>query len=220
MAWFSRERRYDRARIMSAAAKARRRRKHQKALLLYRQVLAKEPDNPDLHRKVAPLLATTRQEAQAWTAYRSAAEGLVRQGFVEQAIGVFREATGYLPRRVEVWLSLAELEVKRNRPADAHKALLDGRRHFRGRKRRSEAIQLLARARRLDPRHFETSFELAGLLARSGARVRAQRMLDELASWVQGSKLRRVRGRQFGLAPSPATGWRWMRAALGLRQPL
>jgi tetratricopeptide (TPR) repeat protein len=217
MAWFRREKRYDRARIMAAAAKARRRRKHQKALLLYRQVLEREPDNPDLHRKVAPLLAATRQESQAWTAYRTAAERLVRQGFVEQAIGVFREATGYLPRRVEVWISLAELEVGRNRPLDAHKALLDARHHFRGRKQRADAIQLLMRARKLDPRHFDTSFELAGLLARSGARVRAQRLLDELASWVQGRKLRRVRGRQFGLAPSPASGWRWMRAALGLR---
>jgi tetratricopeptide (TPR) repeat protein len=217
MGWFTREKRYDRARIMSAAAKARRRRKHQKALMLYRQVLEKEPDNPDLHRKVAPLLAATRQEAKAWTAYRSAAEGLVRQGFVEQAIGVFREATGYLPRRVEVWLSLAELELKRNRPLDAHKALLDGRRHFRSRKHRSEAIQLLVRARKLDPRHFETNFDLAGLLARGGARVRAQRLLDELAMWAHGGKLRRVRGRQFGLAPSPTAGWRWMRAAFGLR---
>lgn len=199
---------------MSAAAGARRRRKHQKALELYQRVLAKEPDNPDLHRKVAPLLAATKQEAQAWAAYRRAVDGLVQQGFLEQAIGVFREATGYLPRHVEVWSGLAELELKRQRSADAHKALLEGRRHFRSRKHRAEAIALLTRARKIDPRHFETSFDLAGLLGRSGASRRAQRLLDELASWTQGPKLRRVRARQFGLSPSPAAGWRWMRAAL------
>lgn len=217
MAWFSRDKRYDRASIMAAAAKARQRRKHQKALDLYQEVLAKEPDNPDLHRKVAPLLVSTRKEKDAWAAYRRAAEGFERQGFVEQAIGVFREATGRLPRQVEVWSSLAELELKRSRPADAHKALLEGRRHFRSRKHRAEAIQLLTRARKLEPRHFETSFDLAGLLARAGGRARARRMLDELASWAQGRKLRRVRARQFNLAPSPASGWRWMRAAFGLR---
>ena len=180
-------------------------------------MLAKEPDNPDLHRKIAPLLVSTRQEKDAWAAYRRAAEGLERLGLVELAIGVFGEATGRLPRQVQVWSALAELELKRSRPADAHKALLEGRSHFRSRKQRSEAIQLLTRARKLEPRHFETCFDLAGLLARAGGRDRARRMLDELASWVQGRKLRRVRAKQFAISPSPANGWRWMRATFGRR---
>jgi len=216
MAWFTREKAYDRARIMAAAAKARRRRKHQKALELYREVLQKEPENPELHRKVAPLLVATRKEAEAWASYRSAAEGFARQGFVEQAIGVFREATDQLPRQVEAWSGLAGLELERRRPADAHKALLQGRSHFRSRKQRSDAIRLLLQARKLEPGHFETSFDLAGLLARSGARARARRLLDELASWATGANLRRVRARQFGIAPTPATGWRWLRAAFGM----
>ena len=35
-----------------------------------------------------------------------------------ESLGVFREATGRLPRQVQVWSSLAELELKRSRPAD------------------------------------------------------------------------------------------------------
>ncbi len=217
MGWLTRERKYDRNRILRSAAQARQKRKPLKAIELYQQVLAKEPDNVELHRKVAPLLAETKQEQEAWSSYRKAAEGLVRQGFLEQAIGMFREASGYLPCTVDVWNTLADLELERSRPVDAHKALLEGRSHFRARKHRSEAILLLQRARKLEPRHFETNYDLAGLLARSGARARAQRLLEELSTWVGGRQLRRVRRRQFGISPSPAAAWRWLRAVFGRR---
>jgi tetratricopeptide (TPR) repeat protein len=217
MGWLRREKTYDRSRILSDAAKARRRRKPHKAIELYQKVLSREPENPDLHRKIAPLLAETKQQAAAWEAYRKAAEGLVRKGFVEQAIGMFREAAGYLPRHAAVWNTLADLEMERRRPLDAHKALLEGRRHLRSRSQRADAIQLLIRARKIAPRHFDTSFDLAGLLARSGARNRAQRLLEELSEWVGGRQLQRVRRRQFGISPTPAAFWRWLRALFGLR---
>ncbi len=217
MGWLRREKQYDRNRILRAAALARHKRKSHKAIELYQQVLAKEPDNVELHRKIAPLLAETRQSSEALTSYRKAAEGLVKQGFLEQAIGMFREASGYMPCTVDVWNTLADLEIQRQRPVDAHKALLEGRRHLRARKHRTEAILLLQRARKLEPRHFETNFDLAGLLARTGARPRAQRMLDELSTWVAGRQLRRVRRRQFGISPTPIAAWRWIRALFGLR---
>ena len=86
--------------------------------------------------------------------------------------------------RLDAWLLLASL-------------LVEGRRHFRSRRQRAEAVLLLSRAREIDPRNFETSFELAGLLARTGARRRAQRMLQELSTWTSGRQLRRVRRRQL-----------------------
>ena len=217
MGWLSREKTYDRNRILRAAAQARHKRKSHKAIELYQQVLAKEPDNAELHRKIAPLLAETRQQSEAWTSYRKAADGLVKQGFIEQAIGMFREASGYLPCTVDVWNTLADLELERKRPVDAHRALIEGRSHFRARKHRAEAILLLQRARKLEPRHFETTFDLAGLLARSGARPRAHRLLEELSSWAGGRQLRRVRRRQFGISPTPASAWRWLRSLFGMR---
>lgn len=217
MGWFGREKTYDRTRILHQAALARKKRKPQKAVELYQQVLAKEPQNPELHRKVAPLLAETRQETEAWASYRKAADVLLKQGFLEQAIGMFREAAGCMPCAVDVWNALADLELARSRPVDAHQALLEGRRNFRSRRQRSEAILLLSRARRIEPRDFETSFDLAGLLARSGARIRAQRMLEELSTFCAGRQLRRVRRRQLGISPSPGSAWRWLRAHFGHR---
>jgi tetratricopeptide (TPR) repeat protein len=212
MAWFARKKHYDRSRIVTAAAHARKRRKPRKAIALYRQVLEVEPDNPDLHRKIAPLLVQTKRADEAWASYRRAVEGLLRRGFLEQAIGVSREASDHLHRNPEVWRALAGLELQRERRADAVEVLLEGRRHFRSRRHRSEATRLLFDARKIDRHHFQANFDLAGLLARSGARPRAASLLEELVPRSKASQLRRIRARQLWIAPSPGTLWRWLQS--------
>jgi tetratricopeptide (TPR) repeat protein len=219
---FARRAHYDRLRILGDAARAQRKGRRKKAIALYRQVLECEPENPDLHRKLAPLLARTRKPDEAWASYRRAVEGLVRLGFVERAIGVYREAAGFLPREEGVWLGLAGLEAKRGRRADALQALLAGRRQLRSRKDRPRAIRLLARARELVPACFEASFDLAGLLARSGQRARSIFLLNELAASASGRELRRVRARQLRISPGPRAAWRWLvafAAGSGARPP-
>jgi Flp pilus assembly protein TadD len=136
----------------------------------------------------------------------------VSQGFTEKAVGVLREASAHLPREPEVWGRLADLEIQRRRLADAHKVLLEGRGHFRSKRDRSNAILLLLRARKLAPRDFRTNFDLAGLLAKAGARGRARSLLEEIASWARAGELRRVRARQFALSPTPVAAWGWLRA--------
>ena len=191
MGWFGKDKIYDRSRLLDQATKARRKGKRAKSLELYRQVLAKEPDNPDILRRVGALLAETKQPAEAWKVYRKATEGLERRGFTEQAVGVLRDASKSLPHEPEIWCGLADLELKRGRKVDAHGALLEGRGHFRSRGDR----------------------DLAWLLARTGAKARATRLLAELANLANGKRLRQVRRRQFAVQPGPGTAWRWLRAS-------
>ena len=209
---FGRKRRYDRSRLLSDAAGAQRKGKLRKAVTLYREVLAVEPGNVDIERKLAPLLAKTRMQAEAWASYRRAAEGLAQHGFLDRAIGVYREAAQLLPRQDELWLALAELEVKRGRRADAVEALATGARGLRRRADRPHAIRLLERAHELDPAAFEVSFELAGRLARAGKRDRARQLFEALAERRSGRLLRRVRGRELWLAPGAGSAWRWLRS--------
>jgi tetratricopeptide (TPR) repeat protein len=211
-AWLARKRPYDRSRILGEAARLQGRRRYDKAIALYRQVLEVEPANLDLQRKVASLLARARRPEEAWRGYRSAAEDLVRRGFLDQSIGTLREAADHLPREVEVWSALAALELKRGRPIDAHHTLLQGRGHFRTRRDRSKALQLLLRARALAPEDLETSLDAARLLVRCGERARAHGLLEVLARHKQGRELRRVRSLQLRMRPSPAGAWRWLRA--------
>ena len=59
MPLFSRTIPYDRKRLIERAAELESGWRWRRALALYRQVLAAEPHDPDLHSRVAPLMART-----------------------------------------------------------------------------------------------------------------------------------------------------------------
>jgi tetratricopeptide (TPR) repeat protein len=217
MSWFRSREVYDRNRLLEQAARARRRGRRKRAIALYQQVLAMDPEDPQVNRRIAALFAKTKRPAEAWESYRRAAARLARQGFVEQAIGIYREASTYLARERQLWLALAELEVERGRGIDAAFALLEGSRHLRGRRNREAALALLTRAREIQPSAFEPSFALAGLLLRTGQKARGRRILAELERHARGRELRRLRGRQLRVSPSPRAAWRWLVAAVGSR---
>jgi len=213
MALFSRRPGYNRRQLLADAATARRKGRSKKAIELYRRVLKKEPRNFDVHRRIAPLLAQTRQPEDALASFQLAADGLVDQGFKEKAIGVYREAARYLPLKVQVWEAIAGLQVMLQRRPDAVKSLLEGRRHFRGRKHRSEALRLLIGARKVDSTDYDATLDLARLIGRSN-RAESTRLFEAVAAGCRGRKLRRVRGAQFRVMPTPRVAWRWLRALL------
>ena len=206
--------RINRPKLMRHAAAARAKGRYRKAIALYRQVLEREPDNPALHKKLAPLYARTKQAAEALASYRVAAQGFVSQGFNDQAIGLLRGAAGQLPMEVSLWQSVAELELQRGRPVDAVVALVEGRGHLCRRDQRQQAIALLSHARKIDPSDSRVSYDLAWLLGKTGRRVMAMRLLEELASRPDHEQRARVRGLQFRLFPGPGTLGRYLHARL------
>jgi len=109
MSFTSRSRAYDRNRVLRQAALAQARKRRRRAISLYRQVLAVESGNPEIHAKLAPLLAETRQRFDAWRSFSAGAAGHVREGRTQQAIELYRQATHFLPREIESWLSLARI---------------------------------------------------------------------------------------------------------------
>ena len=212
MPWLGGKKSYDRRRILSDARRAAGRGHPGKAIALYERVREVEPENADLLRRLAAQRARAGQRQEAWRDCRAAARGLVQRGFVDHAIGVYRDFASHLPGEAGVWEALSELELARARPSDAVDVLLKGRGFFHSRNQRQEALSLLRRARKIDPTHFEASFDLAGLLARCGAAVPAQRILGDLERHARGRDLRRLRGRLFRLSPGPRAAWRWLGA--------
>jgi tetratricopeptide (TPR) repeat protein len=136
---------YDRNRLLEQAQSARNRGRRKRAIALYQRILVVDPADQVVHRKIAPLLARSKRLPEAWDSYRRVAGQLQRQGFVDQAIGVYREASSWLWRERKLWLSPAGPRARD--PADRVRAELPARRTAgaRGRARQSEAAAALAR---------------------------------------------------------------------------
>jgi len=214
MDWPSRSQSYDRGRVLKQARRAAKRRSHAKAAELYARVRKAEPSNADVLRRVAAHRIRAGLREEALRDCRVAAASLVRRGFVAQAIGVYREYTTRFPREVEAWRALSQLEIERGRTPDAVGVLVEASRHLRRRSMRAQGIELLKRARGLDPTHFEAGFQLADLEWRAGRAPEARRVLRSLAPHARSRReRRRLRARLFRLSPTPAAFWRWLRAS-------
>ena len=211
MGLFRNQSEYDRTRIIDAAARARVKKKRARAIELYRWVLAVEPQNGEIHAKLAPLLAQAGQPFDAWSSFKATARICLREGHPDQALAVYRDAALLLPREPQAWLAVARLQHKRGVSADAVETLLEGSRQLRSRPLRPQAIHLLRRAREVDAWSFEVVLELARLLASTRQLHEARLLLDGLTQRSSGERLRRVRAAQLRLFPGPTTAWRWLR---------
>ncbi len=212
MRLFERRKAFDRSASLRAASEAKAKGQHKKALGLYQQVLKADPANTSLCREIAPLLVKAKKMDDAWMSFRIAAEGFAKQGFIEKAIGIYREATHYLPRESAAWVAVANLQAQRGHPEDATAVLLEGYRHFRSRKQRKDAMRLLTLAHKASPTNFRAGFELARLRSKMGDRKGAWNLLRELQRIAIRPERRRIRTAQFWLAPGPTTAARWLRA--------
>ena len=204
---------YDRKWLLAEAENARARGRRRRAISFYRRILAAEPHNPELHARVAPLLAATGKRFDAWQSYRQAADAHLKNQSRDEALALYREATKMLPRQFEAWQWVAKLELARGRNNAALSALLEGRSRFRSRRRRPEAIVLLREAKSIDASRIDIVLDLARLLRRSGQSPEAQWILAQLGERMSGRDLRIVRGAQWRIEPSLKHSWNWLRAA-------
>jgi thioredoxin-like negative regulator of GroEL len=205
---------YDRESVLKKARRAAKRGSHAKAAALYARLRQAEPSNADILRRVAAHRTRAGLREEALRDCRVAARALARRGFVAHAISVYREYTTRFPHVEEAWRALSDLEIERGRTNDAVGVLVEAARHFEKRRRRSIGIDLLKRARGLDPTHFEAGYRLADLTWRSGHGREARRMLESLVPHVRSRRERRLlRARLFRLWPTPAAAWRWLRAS-------
>ena len=104
---------YDRRTILDSAARARDGRRVRRAIRLYRRVLAVEPSNVELHAKLAPLLAASGAQFDAWRSFRFCARAAILEKKPERAAATYREAGRCLPRQIAAWEGLAEVEMRR-----------------------------------------------------------------------------------------------------------
>ena len=217
MPLFSRRVPYDRKCILKRGEILARGWRWRRGLALYRQILAAEPLNADLHIRVAPLLARSGRLLEAWESYQIATDAMSQAGDAASAYALQQEAVRALPENVEACRALARAERVRQRPRDAMRVLLAGSKRLTRGGRRGGAIVLLRDARELDAWRPAVVVRLCRLLARDGQSAEALFLLDHLDQKVSGKTLCSVRRLTWRIEPSLRHSWRWMRAAWDAR---
>ena len=210
MPLFSRRIPYDRKLLLKEADGLREGRRWRRALKLYRQILAAEPRNAEIHFRVAPLLARSGRSAEAWESFRLAAEGL--SGNEEGLFTLHQQAVQALPRSFEACRALAKAYLRRQKPDRALQTLRSGSHRLRSRRTRGEAIVLLRDARELDAWNPPVVLALCRQLAKDGQSSEALFLLDHLDEKVPIEEQRAVRALAWRIEPSLRHTWRWLRA--------
>jgi len=210
MPLFSRRRVYDRKRLLDQASKLESGWRWRRALSLYRQVLAAEPYDPELHARVAPLLARSRRHYEARESYRIAQSEFKRTGKTDRVDQMITGASEALPLDPDVARQRARFERAKNRAGDAMRHLVETSDRL-ARKRRGEAIILLREANAIGPRHPQVLIRLSRLLFRDGQAAEALFWLEQLEGRVGGAELVDVVRLRFRIDPTFGNLWAWMR---------
>ncbi|HPG26401.1 MAG TPA: tetratricopeptide repeat protein [Myxococcota bacterium] len=217
---FTRRIAYDRKKLLSSADALRGGRRWRKALRLYRQILAAEPENADLHLRAAPLLARARRSDEAWESFRVAGEELARRGDASAVFTLHQQAARVLPASFDACRSLARLLVARGESEEALRMLVATSERLARRASRGQAIVLLRDARRIAPWNARVVLLLARLLWREGQPAEALFLLDALDERVDGADRIATRALTLRIEPGLRHAWRWLRARRESKAPV
>ncbi len=203
-----------RNKILEAAERARVRGRLRRAIAGYKRLLKNSPEDHLVHLKLAPLLARARRFEESWLSFEAACRGFLDAGFREKALGVYMQAARYMPKRVEVWQRISELQLERGLKADAVETLIKGHKYLRGRRTRPKAIELLKKALEIAPKDHDIAVKLAGLLSKENKKDEALGVLYSLVPFECGKKLRNTRWTIFKISPSLKNLFLFLRTTL------
>ncbi len=203
---------FDRKVLIDQAERLQAGRRWRRALTLYRQVLAAEPRNAELHYRTAPLLARAGRSAEAWESFAIAAETLDQKGDEAQRLRLLRKAASVLPRSFEAHRALARAERAQGNHESALQALQECAVRLARRTTRSQAVLLLRDARQMAPGNPAVLLHLAQFLGRDGQAAEALFLLDQLDTRTKDEDLLRTRGLTWQIEPSLRHSWRYFAA--------
>jgi tetratricopeptide (TPR) repeat protein len=203
---------FDRQETLRVAEQLRSKGKWKKAAIEFKKILAHVPADAEVHGKLAPILVTLGERAAASKSYLVAAEGHINKGFADKAIAIYLQAADLDPTDHKLYEKVARLHQERGRKAEAIKVLCDGAKKQKGRDGRTKAIRLYQCAIALDSHHLEATLGLARSLSSDGRGKEARKLLEQFATFAKGTALKKVRGLQFRLLPTPGAFFRWLKA--------
>ncbi len=209
---FSRRIPYDRKKLLRDAESAVEKRRWRSAVRSYGLILAAEPNNAEIHYRIAPELARIGHHFEAWESFQIAAHSPEIAESSARSVALYKTATELMPRCVEAWRELSRALMRHQRPDAALRALHEGRQHFKSRLKRAEAIAILRDTQQLDPWKSDVVLDLCRLLGRRSRSAEALFLLDELDRRAEGRVRSRARALAWRINPTFTQSWRWMKS--------
>jgi tetratricopeptide (TPR) repeat protein len=156
-----------------------RRADHRSALRRYTRLTGLDPDNPNLHLKVAELSLRLENKAGAIDAYLKAASLFVRDAFDAKAVSLYKQALRIDPKRYEICDLLATTYQRIGRVGDAIQALDTAAKTLEQEGRSAESLVFRRRIAQLNPADTNSRARLARDLNGAGLRD------DAVAEYVE-----------------------------------
>jgi tetratricopeptide (TPR) repeat protein len=202
---------YDRTGILRKAEGFRSRGRVRKAIREYEKVLAVDPQDIEVHSKIAQLYIRAGRKDQAKASLKRVVEWNESEGFLDKAIAMLRVTQGLDRRDLDVYLHLTELYLGKDVKGDALRLLEGARRAFRRKRFLREAIAVEEKILSVAPDDFRAQVSLVRLLWRVGRKYEAAERLWQMEShWARLKNEKHWRKTRWLLcrhAPSLATGW-------------
>lgn len=202
---------YDRREILREAERHRSRGRTRKAIREYEKVLAVDPQDVEVHAKVAPLYIRTGRRDKAKASLRRVVAWYEKQGFVDKAIGMLRLVLKIDRRDLGARIHLADLYLGKALTASALRLLESARRTFGGKRYLKEALAVEEKILSIAPDDFRAQVSKARLLVKAGrgreARDLLWRMESQFARRGNRTHWRKTRWLLTRHAPSVSTAW-------------
>jgi tetratricopeptide (TPR) repeat protein len=199
---------------LDIAAKAHSCGKIKKAIGEYLKLLRADPGDYDIHARLAPLLAKSNRQEEAWSSFRAAADGYCARGFLDKSQSIYTLACRTLPQKVEAWEEAIKLQVERGLKADAVQTAVESCKHLKGRLNRKKVTVLLRKVYLLAPWHPELTLCLAYNEAKEKRVKEALWLYEGIAERCKGQLKRSARLSALWLSPGLGTLSRALRATL------
>jgi pilus assembly protein FimV len=205
---------YDRSEILRRADAHRSEGRVRKAIREYEKVLAVDPQDIEVHARIAPLYIKAGRKEPAKASLQRVIGHYEKQGFTDKAIAMLRLALSVDPRDLAAHLRLADLHLGKVHAGDALRVLEEARKTFRSRRFLKQAIAVEEKILSFAPDDFRAQASLVRLLWRAGKRREAGERLWRMESqWALGrnrTHWRKTRWLMYRHAPSLSTGWGWI----------
>ena len=183
---------YNRNEIFRRADQFRTRGRVKKAIREFEKILKVDPQDSDVHAKVAPLYVKVGRKKEAKASLRLVIDQYHRNGFVEKEIAMYQLLRSVDPRDLATYVQLVDLYLRKALKGDALKTLRIGRRAFRKRRFLKEAVAIEEKVLSIDPEDFRTQVSLVRHMWRADKRTEAgDRLLRMESQWAARKNKRR-----------------------------